>query len=85
MFVLGLQCQKFINVFVLLKIMQDTVLIELLNFVMSGATVQIMVTYSAVIMAGAGGYSYLLEPLWWAGMVTSGFFFFVCLKISSTL
>uniref|UniRef100_A0A2P2K506 Probable magnesium transporter n=1 Tax=Rhizophora mucronata TaxID=61149 RepID=A0A2P2K506_RHIMU len=21
--------------------------------------------------AGVGGYSYLLEPLWWAGMVTS--------------
>ncbi|KAJ0009761.1 hypothetical protein Pint_34373 [Pistacia integerrima] len=21
--------------------------------------------------AGVGGYTYLLEPLWWAGMVTS--------------
>ena len=22
-------------------------------------------------MTGAGGYSYLYEPLWWAGMITS--------------
>lgn len=25
-------------------------------------------------LAGAGGYSYLYEPLWWVGMITSTFF-----------
>ncbi|KAA3482277.1 putative magnesium transporter NIPA6 isoform X2 [Gossypium australe] len=25
------------------------------------------------IRAGVGGYTYLLEPLWWAGMITSKF------------
>ncbi|XP_034701105.1 probable magnesium transporter NIPA4 isoform X2 [Vitis riparia] len=24
------------------------------------------------IRAGVGGYSYLYEPLWWVGMITSG-------------
>lgn len=31
--------------------------------------------------AGYGGYTYLLEPLWWAGMITSEFLFF-CFFIS---
>lgn len=26
-----------------------------------------------LFMAGVGGYSYLYEPLWWAGMITSKF------------
>ncbi|CAK9164999.1 unnamed protein product [Ilex paraguariensis] len=26
---------------------------------------------SAGTRAGVGGYTYLLEPLWWAGMMTS--------------
>jgi drug/metabolite transporter (DMT)-like permease len=25
------------------------------------------------LRAGSGGYSYLLEPLWWVGMITSEF------------
>lgn len=25
----------------------------------------------AIVDAGGGGYTYLLEPLWWAGMITS--------------
>lgn len=25
------------------------------------------------LTTGAGGYSYLYEPLWWAGMITSGY------------
>ncbi|GMP91398.1 hypothetical protein CsSME_00042117 [Camellia sinensis var. sinensis] len=28
------------------------------------------------VRAGVGGYSYLLEPLWWFGMITSKFFIF---------
>lgn len=28
-------------------------------------------------ISGVGGYSYLLEPLWWIGMITSKFFSFV--------
>lgn len=27
------------------------------------------------MFAGVGGYSYLYEPLWWAGMITSEFAF----------
>jgi hypothetical protein len=29
------------------------------------------------IRAGVGGYSYLLEPLWWVGMITSKVFLFL--------
>jgi hypothetical protein len=24
-----------------------------------------------ILVAGVGGYSYLYEPLWWVGMITS--------------
>jgi hypothetical protein len=27
--------------------------------------------YVVYFATGVGGYSYLLEPLWWAGMITS--------------
>lgn len=29
-----------------------------------------LVLICAVILGGAGGYSYLLEPVWWAGLLT---------------
>jgi len=29
-----------------------------------------------ILPTGIGGYSYLLQPFWWAGMVTSIFSFF---------
>lgn len=32
--------------------------------------------------AGVGGYAYLLEPLWWVGMLTSKHFFFWIVFIS---
>jgi len=28
-----------------------------------------------ILLTGVGGYSYLLQPFWWAGMVTSNLFF----------
>lgn len=35
---------------------------------------------------GVGGYSYLLEPLWWIGMITSKFFpFFGAPSIGNNL
>lgn len=29
----------------------------------------------SMVVAGVGGYSYLLEPLWWLGMITSELLF----------
>lgn len=38
------------------------------------------------VRAGVGGYSYLLEPLWWIGMITSKFFpFFGAPSIGNNL
>lgn len=31
-----------------------------------------------VFPSGSGGYSYLYEPLWWVGMITSEFVHSVC-------
>ena len=33
--------------------------------------------YPLTILTGVGGYSYLYEPLWWVGMITSKFFLYV--------
>ena len=33
--------------------------------------------YPLAILTGVGGYSYLYEPLWWVGMITSEFFLYV--------
>jgi hypothetical protein len=32
-------------------------------------------------LAGVGGYSYLYEPLWWAGMITSKLILFLLLLL----
>lgn len=45
----------------------------MIDFSPEPATFFLLLIFFPLENTGVGGYTYLLEPLWWAGMVTSEF------------
>lgn len=45
----------------------------MIDFSREPATLFLLLILFPLDNTGVGGYTYLLEPLWWAGMVTSKF------------
>lgn len=71
-----------VNVCIFLMVMFFWVTIRCQLLVSCGYSKEI---YLMSLFAGVGGYSYLYEPLWWVGMITSEFYFVLNVQLIFSL